>query len=79
MRRQGVDTSGDQVYPDLAFVLPVPSAGPGFDRVTVEIVRAGSGCELTLTQEMRPEFAEWADRTAEGWAMILDGLGRAVA
>jgi polysaccharide pyruvyl transferase WcaK-like protein len=36
MRRQGVDTSGDQVYPDLAFALPVPSAGPG-DEQTVGV------------------------------------------
>jgi polysaccharide pyruvyl transferase WcaK-like protein len=36
MRRQGVDTSGDQVYPDLAFVLPVPSARPG-DEQTVGV------------------------------------------
>jgi polysaccharide pyruvyl transferase WcaK-like protein len=36
MRRQGVDTSGDQVYPDLAFVVPVPSAGPG-DEQTVGV------------------------------------------
>ena len=32
MRRQGLDTSGDNVYPDLAFGLPAPPAGPGDER-----------------------------------------------
>ena len=36
MRRQGADTSADQVYPDLAFGLPVPPAGPG-DEQTVGV------------------------------------------
>lgn len=29
MRQQGLDTSRDRVFPDLAFGLPMPSAGPG--------------------------------------------------
>ena len=29
MRRAGVDVTGDHVYPDLAFALPVPPADPG--------------------------------------------------
>jgi polysaccharide pyruvyl transferase WcaK-like protein len=32
MRRMGVNTSGDNVYPDIAFGLPAPSAGPGDER-----------------------------------------------
>ena len=32
MRQQGLDTSGDHVYPDLAFGLAVPPAGPGDER-----------------------------------------------
>ena len=32
MSQQGLDTSGDRVYPDLAFGLPVPPAGPGDER-----------------------------------------------
>ena len=36
MSQQGLDTTGDRVYPDLAFGLPVPSAGPG-DQRTVGI------------------------------------------
>ena len=29
MRRPGIDVTGDQVYPDLVFGLPVPPYGPG--------------------------------------------------
>jgi polysaccharide pyruvyl transferase WcaK-like protein len=29
MRRRGLDVSGDPVYPDLVFSLPVPDCGPG--------------------------------------------------
>lgn len=32
MEQQGVDTSKDRVYTDLAFGLPVPSSGPGAER-----------------------------------------------
>jgi polysaccharide pyruvyl transferase WcaK-like protein len=32
MSRMGVNTSGDNVYPDIAFGLPAPSAGPGDER-----------------------------------------------
>jgi polysaccharide pyruvyl transferase WcaK-like protein len=36
MRKAGVDVTNDHVYPDLAFALPVPSAGPG-DPLTVGV------------------------------------------
>ena len=45
--------------------------------MTVEIVPAGSGCELTLTNAMSSAmFAEWGEKTQEGWAMILASLDR---
>ncbi len=36
MRRAGIDVTPDHVYPDLAFALPVPPAGPG-DPLTVGV------------------------------------------
>lgn len=62
----------------LVFTFGVPSASPDFDRVTVEIEPQGSGCVLTLTQEMKPEWAEYRDRTEGGWTKIIDGLGRSL-
>ena len=46
------------------------------DRISIDIVPMESGCELTLTHEMSPEWAEWADRTRQGWTDIVEGLGR---
>jgi uncharacterized protein YndB with AHSA1/START domain len=43
-------------------------------RVTIEIAAAGSGCELTLTHEIDPQWIEYRDRTRDGWAMILESL-----
>jgi len=36
MQRAGIDVTNDRVYPDLAFALPVPPAGPG-DPLTVGV------------------------------------------
>lgn len=47
-------------------------------RVTVEIVPIGDGCELTLSHEIDPKWAEYADRTRSGWTMILEGLDATV-
>lgn len=50
----------------------------GYTKVTVTVVAQGNGSLLTLVHEMDPEWAEFADRTRQGWAMILDGLARTV-
>jgi hypothetical protein len=41
-------------------------------------VPRGAGCELTLTHEMKPEWADYAKRTEEGWAAILEGMAAVV-
>lgn len=46
-------------------------------RVTVTIVPAGAGCELTLVHER--VAAAYAERTQCGWTTILDGLARVLA
>ena len=46
------------------------------DRVTVEIVSAGNGCELTLTHAMAAEYAEYAARTETGWGTVLASIAR---
>jgi uncharacterized protein YndB with AHSA1/START domain len=43
-------------------------------RVTIDIAPAPSGCELTLTHEMDPQWSAYAERAREGWTMILEGL-----
>ncbi len=44
-------------------------------RVTIEIVPAGAGCELTLVHEIAPGFELFKDRVTEGWTKMLGALG----
>lgn len=60
------------------FGFPNPSESPELDRVTVEIVQQGTGCELTLTHELKPEWKDYAGRTESGWTGILEGLAAAL-
>ena len=45
-------------------------------RVTIDITPDGDGSLLTLTHE--GVWADYEDRTRQGWTMILDGLARAL-
>ena len=57
----------------LVFSFAVEKGAKG-DRVSIDIVPLETGCELTLTHEMSPEWAEWAEKTREGWTGIVQGL-----
>lgn len=46
--------------------------------VTVQIEEAPGGCEVVLTHEMDPQWAEYADQTRHGWTTILEGLARSL-
>ncbi len=48
--------------------------GAGYTRVTVTIVPDGDGSRLTLVHEMDPQWADYEERTREGWKKILAGL-----
>lgn len=83
-RRDGEDAEhfGEYLEIDrprrLVFSFATDRADPAGDRVAIDIVPLKSGCELTLTHEMKPEWAEWSDRTTEGWTTILAGLAAVV-
>jgi uncharacterized protein YndB with AHSA1/START domain len=62
----------------LVFTFGIPAESPDFDIVTIEIEPTESGCELTLTTEMKPAWAAYADRAREGWGKILDRLAGAL-
>ena len=49
---------------------------PDKSRVTVEIIPKSDGCELTLTHELDPEWADFAERTKAGWMKMLESLER---
>ncbi|HEX6771758.1 MAG TPA: SRPBCC domain-containing protein [Acidobacteriaceae bacterium] len=56
----------------LVFTFGVPKLSAQFTTVNLDIEPAGDGCKLTLTHQ--GVLREWADRTQEGWGMILAGL-----
>ncbi|RYZ35980.1 MAG: SRPBCC domain-containing protein [Myxococcaceae bacterium] len=58
----------------LVFTLCVPKYSQDKDRLTVDIVPLGTGCELTLTHEMGPEGEPWRERTTKGWTHLVAGL-----
>jgi len=56
----------------LVFTFTVPKYSSQETMVTIDIVPANGGCELTLTHER--VLPEWASQTEQGWKMILEGL-----
>jgi uncharacterized protein YndB with AHSA1/START domain len=56
----------------LVFTFAVPAFDPGVTTVEVEITPTASGCDVRLTQRDTPD--EWAERSALGWATILQTL-----
>ena len=61
----------------LVFSFSVPKFSPEETIVTIDIVRMGTGCELTLTHEN--VLPDYASRTQAGWTGILAGLSAALA
>lgn len=58
----------------LAFDFWVETEEPSPTPVTIDVRAADGGAELTLSHGRVP--AEMAERTRQGWTMILDGLER---
>jgi len=83
-RRNGEDVEHTGKYLEidrprrLVFTFGVPAWSSEFAEVVVDIHPLPDGCELTLTQEMKPEFAEYRERTQDGWTMILNGLAKEI-
>jgi uncharacterized protein YndB with AHSA1/START domain len=47
--------------------------------VTVDIAPTAGGSQLTLTHQVHPDWADYLDRSREGWATMLDGLDSMLA
>jgi uncharacterized protein YndB with AHSA1/START domain len=55
----------------LAFTWGVDQDAGDSSRVYIDIVPLEGGSELTLTHALDPAWAEYADRTRQGWTLIL--------
>jgi len=84
-RRDGVDVEHVGTYLEidrplrLAFTFHTERDSTDLSRVTIEIAPRGTGCELTLTHEIDPKWAEYKDRTEAGWSTILNGFAAVLA
>lgn len=58
----------------LVFTWGIESESEDESVVTVEIETTGKGCQLSLTHELDPKWADYADRTEEGWRFMLGEL-----
>jgi uncharacterized protein YndB with AHSA1/START domain len=85
VRRQGaeIDHVGTYLEIDrpraLAFTWGIAGESVDESTVRIEIAPRGAGCELTLTHELPPKWADYAERTKGGWTKMLEALGAAVA
>jgi uncharacterized protein YndB with AHSA1/START domain len=79
-RREGEDVAHLGRYLELQpptrlrFSLQVPKYSEDIDEITVQLEPLDTGCRLTLTHLMNARWAEYADRSREGWAGVLDRL-----
>ncbi len=77
-RREGedVDHVGEYLEIDrprrLVFTFAVPKYSEEFTRVAIDIIAAGTGCELTLVQT--GVLPEWAKPSESGWGRIFGEL-----
>jgi uncharacterized protein YndB with AHSA1/START domain len=55
-----------------------PAAEGQWTRVSIAIAPRATGCTLTLTHEMDPEWAAYEEQTRHGWSMILASLARTI-
>jgi len=82
-RRDGDDVTHTGEYLEIdrprRLVFTFSADGSEPDRVAIDITPLETGgCEVTLAHEMNPQWAEYADRSAQGWSGILDGLAVAI-
>lgn len=63
----------------LAFTWGVNQESGDSSVVTIELTPDGDGCLLALTHRMDPQWADYAERTQQGWTKILGDLTSALA
>jgi uncharacterized protein YndB with AHSA1/START domain len=82
-RRDGDDVEHVGTYQEidrprrLVFTFGVPKFSAQMTRVSIDLKRLPTGCELTLTHE--GVLPEWLESGREGWSKIFDGLSAYLA
>ncbi|MFT3869518.1 MAG: SRPBCC family protein [Nibricoccus sp.] len=60
----------------LVFTWGTRDTFPETSKVSVEITARGEGCEVKLTHDMSPKWADFVDKAAGSWSKMLDALDR---
>lgn len=62
----------------LSFSWSLPKQSPEVSRVGIEIRPRDDGSDVTVTHELAPEWADFAERTKEAWTKMLDVIATLV-
>lgn len=80
VRRQGIeiDHVGRYLHMNrphrLVFTWGIAGVSEDQSRVIVDLLPVGTGCELALTHELQPNWADYAAQTEAAWVAMLDAL-----
>jgi len=83
--RQGVEINHTGTYREierprrLVFTWGVDAEQGDLSVVSIEIAPQGESCALTLTHNLHPDWADYAERTQQGWTKIVGDLVAALA
>ncbi len=83
--RQGVEINHTGTYREidrprrLVFTWGVDAEQGDLSVVTIELTPHGESCVLVLTHRLHPDWAEYAERTQQGWSKIVGDLVASLA
>jgi uncharacterized protein YndB with AHSA1/START domain len=79
---EDVEHTGEYLVADrphrLAFTWSVPKYSPDHAYVGIQIRSRDNGCELNLTHELPPKWADYAERTKAGWERMIEEIAAMV-
>lgn len=58
----------------IVFEFAVQKGSAERDRIAIDIKPMPRGCEVTLTHDLKPQYAPYKEKVLDGWSTILGGL-----